>query len=165
LPLLLVSCGDDEENLSPPVSVTLMTRGEVCESIRDGLKASPLSSFIALGDCEESRTPSGGHSLWVELSDLALAYPEFSGPQLNEVMIDAAVIVTAYGLRATQTSPLYFKQLFYSFRDDNGSYFEIQPSDMVPFVPTEDVSQDEWNAIIEQEIDDLYPKVIVKSTR
>ena len=165
LSLLILSCGTSDDGLNPPVSITYPTIGEVCESIREGFEDSPLASFMAIGACEEQTTPSGGRSLWVEMSDLSLAYPEFPRIELEEVMIDAAVIVTAYGLRATDTSPLEFEQLFYSFRDSSGSYFEIPPADMTVFVPKSDISQSEWNETIEREIKYLYPKVVVQTTR
>lgn len=163
--ILVLSCSSNEDELSPPGSITSSTIGEVCEAIREGFEESPLASFMAIGDCEEQTTPSGGRSLWVEMSDLSLAYPDFRVDELEEAMVDAAVINTAYGLRVTKTSPLEFEQLFYSFRDSRGSYFEINPSDMTAFVPESDISQTEWNETIEREIKYLYPKVAVQTTK
>lgn len=165
LSILVLSCSSNEDELSPPISITSSTIGEVCEAIREGFEESPLASIMAIGDCEEQTTPSGGRSLWVEMSDLSLAFPDFPLEELEEVMVDAAVINTAYGLRVTKTSPLEFEQLFYSFRDSRGSYFEINPSDMIVFIPESDISQTEWNETIEREIKYLYPKVAVQTTK
>lgn len=161
--LAVSSCGQSTNGLNPPVSITSPTVGEICTQIKDGLVESPLAKIVAIGACEEKETLNGGKSLWIEMSDLTEVNPNISPEQLKLAMVSVSVSLASYGFRLSDVRPTDFEQLFFSFRDSKGSYFEIEPEDF-PFVDSvEDLSQAEWDKFIEEKILELEPTIIVSA--
>ena len=161
---LMASCAKSD-GLTPPVSVTASTSGHICESIRSGLTESPMAKVVALGACEEQQTLNGGRSLWLEMSDMSKVNPNITSENLKSAMVLVSVSLAAFGFRTTKESPSDFEQLYFSFRDDNGSHFEISPSDMQKFVPTGEMSQDEWDKLGERELPFLVPKISIQTSK
>ena len=165
--LLTSSCSQSTNNptpsdeLTPPVSITVKTQGRICELIREGFEASELSRVVAIGDCLEQSAINGGRALWLELSDLSTINPDISDSNLKAVMVGVALAAAAYGFRASDISPTEFEQLYFSFRDAKGSNFEISPADMQKFIPTNDISAEEWDKLIESEVVKLLPKITI----
>ena len=161
--ILLMSCSSPNEELKPPGTVPLLTSGEICKEVRKGLEASPLASAVAVGTCTEQKTPSGGRSLWIEISDLSVSSTDDSPQTLKYLMVSVAVSLTAFGFRATGENPSDFEQLFYSILDKSGSNFEIPPAEMQQFIPGDDITQDEWDALVDSRIIALLPKIEIRT--
>jgi hypothetical protein len=167
--LLTSSCSQTTNNstssdeLNPPVIITVKTQGRICELIREGFEASELSSVAAIGDCLEQTAINGGRALWFELSDLSTINPNITDSDLKTVMVSVALATAAYGFRASDISPTEFEQLYFAFRDAKGSNFEISPADMQKLLPTKDISQEEWEKLVETETTKLIPKITIRS--
>ena len=161
---LASSCGNSD-GLHPPVSVTSSTVGKICENIRDTFPDSPMAKVIAIGSCEEQKTITGGRSLWIELSDFTKVNPNLSASSLKLVMVDVAVSISAFGFRISQESPSDFEQLFFSFADDRGSYFEINPLDLQKVLPGEELPQAEWDKLVEREVLALVPRITISTSK
>jgi len=167
--LLVSSCSQQtdssttSEEFSPPVSITLATQGKICELIREGVEASEVTRVVAIGDCLEQTAMNGGRALWLELSDLSTINPDISDSDLKTVMVTVALGAAAYGFRASDISPTKFEQLYFSFKDAKSSNFEVSSDEMQKLLPTEDISQDEWENLFEIEIAKLIPKITIRS--
>jgi hypothetical protein len=163
--LLLASCGGASDGLKAPGTIQPSTSGEVCKAVREGLKTNAASSVIAVGSCEEQKTLNGGRSLWIEMNDFAAAASEVSADTLKYLLVSVAVGLAAYGFRKTKEDPTDYEQLFFSFRDARGTFFEIQPSDMVRFLPEDSATQDEWDALVDSEVKALLPSIEISYTQ
>lgn len=169
LSLVLLSCAtascSKSDELTPPVSVTASTSGKICESIRSGLPESPFVKVVALGECEEQKTLNGGRLLWLEMSDLSKLNPGITRENLKFAMVAVSVSLASFGFRSAKESPSDFEQLYFSFRDDDGSHFEINPSDMQKFLPQKELPQDKWDKLIEKELALLIPKITIQTSK
>lgn len=163
---LVTSCSSSEDALRAPGTVQPSTSGEICVAVRDGLKSSPLASAIAVGSCEEQKTANGGRSLWIEMNDFSAINSQMTDSDLKYVMVSAAVSLASFGFRATGERPSEFEQLFFSFRDARGSYFEISPAVMEKFVPGDgDITQEDWDSQVELGVQALVPSIQISYTR
>jgi len=165
LSLLAVSCGGVSDGLEAPGTIQPSTSGEVCKAVREGMEKSAAASVIAVGSCEEQKTVNGGRSLWIEMNDFAASATEVSADTLKYMLVSVAVSLAAYGFRKTKEDPTDFEQLFFSFRDARGTYFEIPPTDMLRFLPDGDVTQDEWDAIVDSEVRAILPSIEIAYTQ
>ena len=165
--LLVSSCSQQTDSsasldeLSPPVSITLATQGVICESIKEGFERSAFAEVAAIGDCLEQTAINGGRALWIEFSELISNNPNITESDMKKVKVSFVVAIAAYGFRVTGISPTDFEQLYFAFRDTKGSNFEISPADMQKFIPTNDISAEEWDKLIESEVVKLLPKITI----
>ena len=162
---LVTSCSNSEDALKAPGTLQPSTSGEICVAVRNGLKSSPLASVIAVGSCEEQKTVNGGRSLWIEMNDFT-ASSNVKDSDLKFAMVSVAVSLASFGFRATGERPSEFEQLFFSFRDARGSYFEISPAEMEKFVPGDgDITQENWDSQVEVGVQALVPRIQISYTR
>lgn len=161
LVLVIVSCSSTENELNPPVSITALTSGEVCNQIREGFERSPMAAVLALGDCEEFVAEDGTKSLWVEAGDIRMANPTLTVDEAKLLMVWFSAGLASYGFRTAGISPLEFNTLTFRFRDEEGSSFQIAPVDLERMIPQEGTSQEDWDALIEREVRALYSKVTI----
>ena len=162
---LLTSCSSQKDALEAPGTLQPSTSGEICVAVRNGLKSSPLASVIAVGSCEEQKTVNGGRSLWIEMNDFT-ASSNVKDSDLKFAMVSVAVSLASFGFRATNERPLEFEQLFFSFRDARGTYFEISPAEMEKFIPSDEkISQADWDSQVELGVQALVPSIQISYTR
>jgi len=169
--LMISACGQSSgdifssdgsiDDLKAPNSITVATRGKICELMREGFEVSELASVAAIGDCMEQTAINGGRALWIEFSDLSSIKPDLNESELKYVMISCALSVAAYGFRISEIPPTEFEQIYFSFRDKKGSNFEVRPVDMQRLLPTKDMSQEQWGNLVETEVQNLISKITI----
>ena len=155
------SSASPSDELNPPVGITVATQGILCESIREGFERSTFAEVAAIGDCLEQSAINGGRALWIEFSELISNNPNITEADMKKINVSFAVSIASYGFRVTGISPTDFEQLYFAFRDAKGTNFEISPADMQRFIPTEDISAEEWDKLIESEVAKLLPKITI----